>query len=113
MARLTPAVHRPSQTGTVVTSGAPNADGDAIPPGAVLRVANANASPCVITVDTPGTVGGLAIEQYASVSVATGTTELIGPFRETHFIQTTGATKGLVHVDYSVQTSVTREVISL
>ena len=63
MARLTPTVHRASQAGTVVNMTAPNSDGDAIPPGAAVLVTNANAAACVITIDTPGTVGGLAIDQ--------------------------------------------------
>lgn len=112
MARLTPTVVRASQAGTAVTMAAPTAEGDAIPPGAALLVTNANASPLTITVDTPGTVGGLAIGQ-GSVTIPNATTRLVGPFREEHFRQTTGATEGLVHLDYSIQASITRAVIAL
>ena len=111
MARLTPAVVRPSQTGTLVTMGAPNVDGDAIPPNAILLVTNASGGSITLTVDTPGNVGGLAIDQY-SATVAAGTTELVGPFRDRHFVQSEGATEGLVHVNYSSQASVTRAVFA-
>lgn len=113
MARLTPAVVNPSQAGEVVTMAAPNADGDAIPPNGTLLVTNANAASCVITVDTPGTVGsGLAVADH-TVTVPTGQTRVVGPFPDAHFRQTSGATKGMVHVGYSVQASVTRAVLGL
>jgi hypothetical protein len=113
MARLTPAMVNPTQTGAVVTMAAPNVDGDAIPANGTLLVTNANAGVLTITVDTPGTVGdGLSIGDH-TLTVAAGTTELIGPFREQHFKQTSGATKGMVHVGYSIQASITRAVLGL
>lgn len=111
MARLTPTVHRPSKTGTVVTMGAATVDGDAIPPGAFVLVTNGNVASLTVTVDTPGNVDGLAIDQYTA-TVAPSTTELIGPFPEAHYRQSEGATEGLVHLNYSVQSSVTRAVIA-
>lgn len=113
MARLTPAMVNPTQAGAQVTMAEPNADGDAIPANGTLLVTNANASPCVITIDTPGTVGaGLAVADQTA-TVPAGETRLIGPFPDAHFRQTSGATKGKVHVGYSVQASVTRAVLGL
>lgn len=112
MPRETPAVSRPSQDGATVTSGAAPVDGDAIPPNAFLRVTNGGAAAITLTVVTPGTVGsGLAISDH-TITVPAGATRLVGPFPENHYRQNSGTTKGLVHVDYSAVTSVTREVLA-
>lgn len=112
MARLTPSVVRASKAGTAVAMAAPNSDGDAIPPGAALLVTNASGGVLTLTVDTPGTVDGLAIDQQTA-TVADAATELVGPWPELHFRQSEGPTEGLVHVGYSTQTGVTRAAIAV
>lgn len=114
MARVVPSVRRASAQGTTVTLSAPIADGDAVPPGSALLVNNTDASALTVTVVTGGTVGsGLAIADI-TVTVPATTMELIGPFTEDFLRQPGGgATGGLVHVDYSRVTNVTRAVIGL
>lgn len=73
-----------------------------------LRVINGGASPCVVTIATPGTVGGLAIADQA-VSVANGATELIGPFPPSIYNDGSGD----LDVTLSYITSVTVEVFHL
>jgi hypothetical protein len=112
MARQTPAAVKATKAGTAVTPTAPVVvDGDAIPPNSILRVATAGTA-CTLTVDTPGTgVDGVTIGQYTVTLPATGV-RLVGPFPDPEYRQTTGATAGLVHIDYSTATGVTREVIN-
>ncbi len=63
----------PLVTGTAPTARTP-VNGDTIPGGVILIVRNANASPCVVTIVTPGLVqGDLAIaDRTVSVPATTG-----------------------------------------
>lgn len=112
MARQVPAVVKSTKAGTAVAMTAPVlADGDAIPPNSVLLVTTAGTA-ATLTVDTPGTgVDGVSIGQYTVTLPATGT-RLVGPFPDPEYRQSSGATSGLVHIDYSSVTGVTRAVIS-
>lgn len=113
MARQTPAAVRPSKAGTAFALSAAPAvvDGDAIPPDAVLYVLNSSGSPITLTVVTPGvSADNLAIGDY-TVTVPAGAGRLVGPFPDQVYVQQSGATSGLVHIDYSSTTTVTRAVI--
>jgi hypothetical protein len=110
MARAVPTVSRATKAGTAYALAAAPVDGDALPPNAVLHVKNGAGAPITLTVVTPSTVDGLAIGDFTA-TVPAGGERLVGPFPEAHFRQTSGATKGLVHIDYSSVTSVTRAVI--
>lgn len=77
-----------------------------------LLVKNTDSAPHTVTFQTPGEVGGLALENPAIV-VAAGATVLFGPFPPLLFNQTAGVDLGKVYVDYSAVTSVTVEVFQL
>ena len=76
----------------------------------ILHVKNGNASPCTVTVQTPGTVDGLAIPDLTVVVPATTGDKMIGPFPGAVYnvddSATTGVKKALI-VTFSVQASVT------
>lgn len=62
----------------------------------ILHVKNAgSATSIILTIDTPGTVDGLAIGQR-SVTVVAATEEFIGPFQPGVYNQSTD----VVHVDF-------------
>lgn len=114
MARSTPAAQQITRAGLNVALTAPSADGDIVPPGNVaLRVANGSGASVTVTVQTPGTVGGLAIADLTVTVPAAGTRD-IGPFPASLFAQNTDAVVGprMVLVDYSAVASVTRAVVS-
>lgn len=93
----------------------PVADGDIIDAGPViLEVANDSGASITVTVQTPGTIEGLAIADLAVAVPASGTRE-IGPFPPSVFAQPLDAVDGpgRVLVDYSAVTSVTRCVKKL
>lgn len=101
----------PSLEGTLVTYAAPTADGDAARPGTILHVKNAHTVPTVITLVTGGTVDGLAVAD-PTITVANATEKLI-VIPGGVYPQTTGATKGQVHIDYSViDAAITRVLVS-
>lgn len=74
-----------------------------------LHVKNTGGGACTVTVQTPATVGGMAIaEAIVSVPATTGD-RMIGPFNTTIFNQV----GGLVYVDLSTATGVTLAAIKL
>lgn len=77
-----------------------------------ILVKNGDSAPHTVTFQTPGEVGGLALEDPATV-IAAGASVLFGPFRPLLFNQTAGVDIGKVYVDYSGVTSVTVEVFQL
>ena len=77
-----------------------------------ILVKNADSSPHTVTFQTPGEVGGLALENPAT-AIAAGATVLFGPFRPLQYNQTSGVDLGKVYVDYSAVTSMTVEVFQL
>lgn len=70
-----------------------------------LEVANGYTDTVTVTVETPGTVDGLAIADLA-VAIPAGSTKFIGPFQPSLFNQLTGYA-GFVYVTYSSVTTVT------
>jgi hypothetical protein len=92
------------------------AGGDTFPPGSDmwLRVKNAGASPCTVTVDQPTGSGplGTSITDLAlapAVPITTGD-RLFGPFPAYPFAD---PADGLIHVTYSSTSSVTVQAIRL
>jgi len=76
-----------------------------------IHVINADAGAINVTIPTPATVAGLAIEDKV-VAVAGNTDKMIGPFESGYFNQPAGATDaGKVYATYSAVVSVTVAVI--
>jgi hypothetical protein len=101
-----------SRTGVVPALTAPTADGDAIEAGTWLHVANAGGAPITVTIVSTTDIDGLPLADQV-VTVPDGVAKLIGPFGRSTFAQKSGDTAGLVHVDYSSVTGVTRAAFSL
>lgn len=114
MARVLVAPQSSGPGGAVLAYTAPTVDGDAVPPGCLLLVRNGSAGPINVTVVTGGKQSGLDISDIGPVAVAAGADAVFGPFlpRET-FAQPSGTEVGRVHVNYSVQASVTRAAVAL
>lgn len=97
------------QAGLVPSYAAANADGHSIEgSGAVfLHVKNGGGVTCNVTIETPGTVAGLAVTDQA-VAVAAGAEKMIGPFDKRAFNRLAGTTDaGLVYVNFDQVASVT------
>jgi hypothetical protein len=71
-----------------------------------LEVANASGGDLTLTVQTQATYLGFAVADH-TVTIATGTTKLVGPFSTSVFNVGSGADEGMTYVDYSTTTSVT------
>lgn len=111
MARNVLSPVRPSKPGSTVVPGAATVDGDAIPPDAALWVNNASGVSVTLTVVTPAvSADNLAISDF-TLTVPAGATRLVGPFPEDIYRQQSGATSGMVHVDYAPFASVNRFAI--
>jgi hypothetical protein len=114
MARTSVTTQRITRAGLHVAMAAPVADGDIIDAGQVsLRVHNASGATITVTVQTPATVQGLAVEELEVDIPAAGQRD-IGPFPSAVFAQAADALVGAGRalVDYSDVTSVTRAVVS-
>ncbi len=101
-------------TGSDPTLTAANIDGDAVELGGrlFLLVNNGSASPITVTIETPGTVDGLAVADQ-SVTVPAAAKRFI-PLSATSYRQPAGTTfAGYAHVNYSSVTTVTRAVVRL
>lgn len=107
MARESLTTQQVTRDGLVPTLTAPPADGDVIDAGRVaLMVTNNGAAAHTVTVQSPVTVDGLAVEEL-TVSVAAGETRLIGPFPARTFGQPSdSADHGRVYVDYDAGSDV-------
>ncbi|EHR62632.1 hypothetical protein [Saccharomonospora cyanea] len=107
MARVDLTTQQVAREGLVPALTAPTVDGDVIDAGRVaLMVTNNGAAAHTVTVQSPVTVDGLAVEELA-VSVAAGDTTLIGPFPARTFGQPVGsADAGRVYVDYDTGSDV-------
>lgn len=105
MARTELTLQRISPDGLVATYDSAIADGHSFRWGQrhFIHVINGDTASKTITIQTPQTIGGLAVADK-TVDVAAGAEEFIGPFlgRETY-----EQSDGLVYVDYSATTSVT------
>jgi len=95
MSLTTLAVQQIVRTGLSQALAAANADGSYVPNDGrtFLRVKNADASPITVTIETPGTVDGLAIGDLAVVIPATTGDKLIGPFPPDTYNQPDGTIK--------------------
>jgi hypothetical protein len=97
-----------TRAGITDTLAAANADGSRFSNDGktFLEVANASGDTITVTVETPGTVDGLAIADL-EVAVPDGTTKFIGPFPPSLYNQLAGSYTGYVYVTYSSATTVT------
>lgn len=115
MARVSVITQQVSRDGLAPALTAPTVDGDVIDAGRVaLMVRNDGPSAHTVTVVSPVTVDGLAVEDL-TVSVAAGETRLIGPFPVGTFGQPNGAPDaGRVYVNYDAgsDVDVARGVVS-
>ncbi len=74
-----------------------------------LQIKNTGVSACVVTIQTPGTVDGLAVtERTATVGATTGD-KMIGPFPQEYYNQADGT----IYVDFDQVTSVTCAAIKV
>lgn len=93
-------------SGLVLTSEAANIDGNIIRGDRTLLIVwNGGGSPITVTVPTPGTISGLAIEDVVA-TVPAGAMRIIGTFAGALFRQTALGQQSDVHVNYSAVTSV-------
>lgn len=74
----------------------------------IIIIENGGAEPTDVTIVTPGTSGGLAIEDR-KVTVANATEKIIGPFNKSRY----NDAKEQIHVKLSKVTTVTMQVVSL
>ena len=77
-----------------------------------LWIDNPNGATCTVTIQTPKTIGGLAVAEQ-TVAIPTTQAALIGPFATGIYSQISGADQGKVYVDYSIDTSVTAALLQL
>lgn len=113
MARVALTAQTVTPSGLTVSLTTPTADGDVFDAGrVVLYVQNDGEDSVTVTVPTPATVRGLAVDD-AGGTVAAGAFRLFGPFPKSTYGQTSGADTARVHVDYSEVTDVTRGLIAL
>jgi hypothetical protein len=100
----------PGQAGAQITPTAPVlADGDAIYPNNVVVVTTTTTA-CTLTFQTGQTAGNYAIADPTQVQPA-GQTWIYGPWSK-EFPQPSGTDAGLVYIDYSTVTGVTRYVLA-
>ena len=104
MARTAVTATQIDRSGDQVTGAAANVDGHSVTWRDTLffYVNNGSGSAVTVTVDTPGTVDGLAITDL-TLSVPAGEDRIFGPFPADYYRQSDGS----VHVDFSAVTSVT------
>lgn len=91
---------------------APDALGDVIDPGTFLEVRNGSGADVDVTVQTPNTVGGLAVADNV-VTVAAGDSAVIYLDQALYMRPASAGTDiGKVYVDYEAVASVTRAVFA-
>jgi hypothetical protein len=115
MARTALATQQVADEGTVITMTAANVDGHILDGGGdvLLKVTNGSGVSVNVTVQTPGTVDGLAVAEQI-VAVAAGATKYIGRFQPSTYDRPVGAAdEGKVYVDFSAVTSVTVAAIGV
>lgn len=98
------------RTGLEQTYASANADGNKFSNDGrmFLHVKNGAGAPIDVTIQTPGTVDGLAVADQV-VTVTNGEERMIGPFPANIYNQD----DRMVYVDYSSATSVTVAVLRL
>jgi len=106
MARTALTVNEVVRAGVAFSPSAANVDGHSLAndrnAALFLYVNNGSGSSVTVTIQTPGTVDGLAVADR-TVAVAAAAEKLIGPFPSGVYDQSDGA----VYVDFSAVTSVT------
>lgn len=107
MARTALTVSEIVRSGLTLSASAANADGHSLVntdknAALLLYVNNGSGSPITVTIQTPGTVDGLAIADR-TVTVAAGAERFIGPLTAKDYNQSDGT----VYVDFSAVTTVT------
>ncbi|MCA9940552.1 MAG: hypothetical protein KC418_18065 [Anaerolineales bacterium] len=104
MARTALSTTQVSRTGVAMSPSAANVDGHSLAyqENLLLYVANGGGSPITVTIQTPGTVDGLAVADR-TVTIPAGSNRWIGPFPKEQYRQSDGS----IYVDFSGVTSVT------
>lgn len=115
MARTDLSVQDIARSGLAPSFSAANADGHAIynDGKTFIEVKNTDASPITVTIQTPGTVDGLAISDRTVTIPATTGDKMIGPFPPDKYNQISGSDKGKVYVDFSAVSNVTVAALRL
>jgi len=110
MARTTMSHQQIVRTGLEQTYEAAQVDGNKFSNDGrmFLHVKNGAASPITVTIQTPGTVDGLAVAEQI-VTVTNAEERMIGPFPPNIYNQS----DGMVYVDYSSVTTITAAVLRL
>lgn len=108
MATLTP--QQATLAGTTFTTASASGGGDKVRPvdGVAVLVTNGGGSPITVTIVAPGNTEFGVAEPDPTVTVANGTSKLIGPFS-----QKLRGTDGLVALTYSGVTSVTVAAVQI
>lgn len=107
MARTTLDVQTLSRDGIDPSYEAANADGEEVANSGrmFIHVQNGGGGSITVTIQTPGTVDGLAVADR-EVSIGAGNDKMIGPFPPATYNQDPGETD-TVYVDFSGVSSVT------
>lgn len=116
MARTVLTPQKVVPAGLVPTMTAPTVEGDVLPADgrSVLIIANGAGAPINVTAQTPATMGGLAVGEQIVAVAAAAVRHMIGPFdAATYGRPDSGADPGMVYIDYSSVTSVTRGCVKL
>ena len=110
MARTAITYQQIVRTGLKETLEAANTDGNKFANDGMMfvHVKNGAGAPINVTIQTPGTVDGLAIAEQV-VAVTNAEERLIGPFPPGIYNQS----DGYVYVDYSAVTTITVSVLRL
>lgn len=111
MARTALTVQQIARSGLAPSYTAANAAGHSVQNNGrvFLHVKNAGGSICNVTIETPGTVDGLAVADRTVAVAATTGDAMIGPFPENVYDQADGT----INVDFDQVTSVTVAALRL
>jgi hypothetical protein len=107
MARETLAIQTLTSSGVIPAWSTPTVDGFKVSNDGMthIHVKNGNAATCTVTVTTPTTVDGLAVADRTIAILTTAEKEFVLP--PTFYNQPdSAADRGMVYLDFSVQTSV-------
>lgn len=112
MARTDLSVQQMSQSGITPSYTAAIADGHMFYNGEAtfIHIKNTGTEK-TLTIQTPGSVDGLAIADRTVTIPATTGDKMIGPFRAGVYNQISGADKGKIYIDYSSETAVTVAIL--